>query len=90
MNFKNELKMYVKPQKKCITSYIKFMCYFVGLLLPERVKIAIMSFLAITIGYIMRACLSIAITQMVQPPIKGSATVCPIIMQMRLVRIYCK
>lgn len=42
-----------------------FFFFFVGCCIPQRVIMAIMCFLAIAIAYVMRVCLSVAITQMV-------------------------
>lgn len=36
-------------------------------MLPQRVIMAIMGFLAVVVGFTMRACLSVAITEMVAP-----------------------
>lgn len=50
--------------------------------IPQRVVTVIMGLLAITVGYTMRACLSVAIIEMVIPSnsseIESNALVCPV------------
>lgn len=50
------------------------------LLLPQRINIAIMGFLALVVTYGMRACLAIAIVEMVHPANRSetNSSVCPV------------
>lgn len=53
----------------CLGTVDKYVSDFVypGTILPQRVVMGIMGFLAIAVTFTMRACLSVAITEMVVP-----------------------
>lgn len=46
-----------------------FSFYFAGIIIPQRVLLSIMGFLALVNAYTMRITLSVAITQMVVKPV---------------------
>lgn len=54
-------------QNVIILSYFPFHAWIKGALLPQRVVLGIMGFLGIVVSFLMRQCLSIAITEMVVP-----------------------
>lgn len=59
----------------------KSIFFLSGMVLPQRVVLSIILFLGIVVSYTMRACLSIAITEMVEPvnnsPKGNDSLICP-------------
>lgn len=57
------------------------MAFKIGTIIPQRVVLSIMGFLGIVVSFLMRSCLSIAITEMVVPVnntgISNESLICP-------------